>query len=118
MPVVGAAGPLLVLIVVDPAKICAPVSRHGGGLLPRGQWIGALSPCIRVPNLLPFLGRTPPIVGYQRREQGSGRHLSALRMPGLFKKEAKVCVEVNDVGRRKTTEMVTTCGLTPISSPG
>ena len=36
-----------------------PVSQHGGGELPREPWIGALSPCVRLPTLLLSPRRTP-----------------------------------------------------------
>ena len=63
-------------IIVDVRRGCPrkdlgafePVSQHGGGGLPREPWIGASSPCVRLPTL-PALPTTDAFtVGYDRRE--------------------------------------------------
>ncbi len=89
-----------------------PVSQHGGGGLPREPWIGALSPCVRLPTVLPFPRRTP---SQGLREKGAlAVDVIHPRCAGLdiSKRDAKVCVRINGAGRRKTSETVTTFGAT------
>ena len=89
-----------------------PVSQHGGGGLPREPWIGALSPCVRLPTL-PALPTTRP--SQWATAEGVMQWTSftrAARDWNISKKDAKVCVRINGAGRRKTSETVTTFGAT------
>src|SRR5712675_1256500 len=91
---------------------CEPASQHGGGGLPREPWIGALSPCVRFPTLLPSPRRTPS--QWATREGSGAVDIIHPRCAGLdiSKKDAKVCVRIHGAGRRKTSETVTTFGAT------
>ena len=64
------------------------------------------SDCPALPTTDTFTGATT------EGSTGRGRHSSALRGPGHFQRDTKVCVRINGAGRRKTSETVTTFGAT------